>query len=682
MNVYRPDAELGVRLEPGAFERVRFSKNPTTTVRINGEGYRGDAWPAAGDDEIVVVGDSQVFGLGVEEGETFSAELARLTKKPVQNLGVPTYGPLEYNAVVREAFAKRKPKTIIWVANLANDLFEATRPNRERHAVWDGWAVRKETAPEHAMPFPGRSFLYGRSHAFYALRRFAHEHDAADAEQGVPSEGTWQDIASAGTAADRERLAAESENARLAKLREAELEYAASKADAAERALEDKVLYSGHSAFRFDDASDKPGAIPKEAMYRAARLGPGDIVTIDYGESSRSVRVTADHIRRGAALRLAVEADVRKTARAKGDKEMLALLENRDQLVAKTAELVASPLSKVVALSPLAPAIREVKALCDEHGARLLVVALPLDVQVSRDEWTKYGAAPVDMTASRVLLDDIVVAARATGARAVDATEALTAAEPGAFLDGDIHMTPKGHRAVAEAVARELAKPDRAVPGEGLPPSRSRPPKQGEWTASSEITVRESDPAGCETKLVREWLGVFCRARGGAKGVSIESGIEVQAGVLPGAVVIVAPVVAGQELRATLYYESATRELTVDVPAERTELATIAFSKPLPAKPVLPGTDATALCTCHAKATGERDCSRARVVPDADCARTYHDDCQKHLACAAGDPAFPPTCLEGTVQAGAARRCRPACSPGEPCRSGRCAPWQGGYACL
>jgi hypothetical protein len=76
---------------------------------------------------------------------------------------------------------------------------------------------------------------------------------------------------------------------------------------------------------------------------------------------------------------------------------------------------------------------------------------------VSPGEWAKYGAAqPVDMGPTRILVEDVVASAEALGAEALDATPALAAAEPGAFLDGDIHMTPKGQRALGAAVAAKL----------------------------------------------------------------------------------------------------------------------------------------------------------------------------------------------------------------------------------
>jgi len=54
------------------------------------------------------------------------------------------------------------------------------------------------------------------------------------------------------------------------------------------------------------------------------------------------------------------------------------------------------------------------------------------------------------------LLDDLVDSAEALGALGVNTLQALSAAEPGAFLPNDLHMTPKGHRAVASAIAHKL----------------------------------------------------------------------------------------------------------------------------------------------------------------------------------------------------------------------------------
>ena len=120
-------------------------------------------------------------------------------------------------------------------------------------------------------------------------------------------------------------------------------------------------------------------------------------------------------------------------------------LEEREALKKRLEDLRLAPVAIARAWSPMTPHLRRVKAACDARGARLLVVALPLDLQVSPVEWAKYGEGiPFDMAETRVLIDDLVASAEGVGALGLDATPALAAAEPGAFLDGDIHLTPKG----------------------------------------------------------------------------------------------------------------------------------------------------------------------------------------------------------------------------------------------
>src|SRR5690606_2110547 len=158
----------------------------------------------------------------------------------------------------------------------------------------------------------------------------------------------------------------------------------------------------------------------------------------------------------------------------------------------------------------LTETVTRARALCDEVGAELVVVALPLDVQVSETEWEKYGAEPVDMSETRVLLDDLVADARALGVRALDPTDALAAAEPGAFLHADLHLTPKGHAALASAIADVMRAPPLRWPDPGLPVYRSRVPTADEWQISQENLVRGSSRNHCTTREVREWLRVTC----------------------------------------------------------------------------------------------------------------------------------------------------------------------------
>ena len=195
LNIYVADQKQGVRLEPNAEMKLRVGENPLTTVHTNSKGYRGAEWPAPSPGEVLVVGDSQVFGLGVEDNETFSAKLSELLKQPVLNAGVPTWGPGEYTNAVEEVLKERKPAVVIYVLNLSNDLFEADRPNNNRHRVWDGWAVRMETAPKEVTQFPFRKPLMTRSHLVFGVRKLMHAN--AEGDEGFASEGNWRDLVSA-----------------------------------------------------------------------------------------------------------------------------------------------------------------------------------------------------------------------------------------------------------------------------------------------------------------------------------------------------------------------------------------------------------------------------------------------------------------------------------------------------
>ena len=88
VNFYVADPELGVRLEPGASMRFRLRQNPLSTIHVNSRGYRGDEWPAPAATDVLVVGDSQVFGLGVEDDATFASRLAAGSGRTVINAGV------------------------------------------------------------------------------------------------------------------------------------------------------------------------------------------------------------------------------------------------------------------------------------------------------------------------------------------------------------------------------------------------------------------------------------------------------------------------------------------------------------------------------------------------------------------------------------------------------------------
>jgi hypothetical protein len=669
LNVYVPDATMGVRLRPGATERVRVANNAPTEVRINADGLRGGPLPppSPAHDEIVVVGDSQVFGLGVEETQTFSAELARRTKRPVVNAGVPTYGPEEYNRLLAELLPKRKPGVVVWTVNLANDLFEAAHPNTERHAVWDGWAVRKETAPSKVVDFPGRSLLFRDSHLVFAWRRWVSNRRAraeADSEvaaigarrdpvvDGTPSEGTYRDLLGVSEKTRAARAAAEERSAR-------------------ERGEKVKALNEARSSLRqLEVQLDKvvQETIPDEevgvGLLRTAVADPGDIVRVTYAEGARPIRATAEEIKRAAETRKKLEAALR----AKRDTENIRKLTQFDALAAQVKGLTAEAngVELVRSRSPLLPHLERAKALAAEHGARLVVLVLPLDVMVSKDEWKKYGTAPIDMSATRILAEDVVAAAESLGATAVDAHDALAAAEPGAFLDGDLHMTPKGHEAVAVALKKVLDTKSAPPAQAPLPGARSQqralvPPKpraeRSPAPTPDELAKAEWRDAdtGCRWQLVREWVRLRCK-RAAIEVTTPGRGEAMVLNLRDTATLLVA-LPEGDAVEGRIVDARGERRFVGNWPlADESPWFTVAGARPAKRPAPVPSERELQLCACQEKLGG--DCAALYGAADGACFERWRDDCAHLVACARGDRASAPTCPSGQTLAGAPPWCR------------------------
>jgi hypothetical protein len=677
VNFYLPDAQLGVRLRPGATERISFGGNPVTHVRINSEGYRGADLPPPREGEILVVGDSQAFGLGVEEDQTFSARLAALTGRPVVNAGVPTYGPDEYDAVIEEMLARRKPSVVVYTVNMANDLFEVEHPNRDRHVVWDGWAVRKDGAAPSPAAFPGRSWLFGRSHLVFALRKIAHGRHPEALDPGVASEGTWTDLLGAGQTAQSGRQKARAD------LRAAVQKSERAKGDA-EATLRNDESRLDAPALKLkiprDEKLDVLAYAP--AWLQASRSSVGDIVEVDLGEEGRAVPITAELLEHAGAYRVELEAAVR----AKGNARTKKLLQAWQADLATLRALEMAPAQVLRHASPLSKHVARMKQLAEKHGARLVVVILPLDVTVSAGEWAKYGAQPIDLAPARALIEDLRRGSEEGGVSALDATAALAAVEPGAFLDRDLHMTPKGHEAVGRALAAKLAEPPPEFPTGALPPDRTMPPARGAWYEENlSPTIGGQGPESrCSVFRSGQWWRVVCFADPSMHGPKPLSVTLLAGGhgdaltfTTPQGNYLIAPVLPGETLAADLAWADGAAHLEIDTSPHFTALPARSGGRQGPNE-----TETKILGCLSRPKMGQPSWWSFDYGADPDCVRTYGDDCDRLLECAAGSAASPPDCPDGSVNAGVFHRCHQLCGPGQACPQGqRCAAWPGAHLC-
>jgi hypothetical protein len=180
LNIFTPDARYGVRLAPHASARVKSRLGRITEIRTNALGFRGPEWPEAApgarERRVLIVGDSQMLGYGVDWPDATAPMLERLLGPGTRVLAaaVPSWGPFEYQQAIAELAPRYRPGDVIYVVNAANDWFE-TAPHVHRTTARDGWAAAVGGVGGAPPPAPSalRTLLLGRLHLVYAVRRLA-----------------------------------------------------------------------------------------------------------------------------------------------------------------------------------------------------------------------------------------------------------------------------------------------------------------------------------------------------------------------------------------------------------------------------------------------------------------------------------------------------------------------------
>lgn len=131
IGLWIPDPELGRRLKPGMTGRIRVLNTFDTEVRINSAGLRSSReihpFPALGRPRVLFLGDSFVFGWGVEEDQTLPAQLESALKaqgvtSEVINAGVYAFDTGHYVLWNRRLMSYGPTVTIVGFC-LENDLY-------------------------------------------------------------------------------------------------------------------------------------------------------------------------------------------------------------------------------------------------------------------------------------------------------------------------------------------------------------------------------------------------------------------------------------------------------------------------------------------------------------------------------------------------------------------------------
>lgn len=123
------DRQLGWRLSPGWEGRHRHW-DFDVVYKVNSQGFRGKPVVRGRDDRVFFLGDSFTFGLGVNEGETFTDQLnSQFTTPGIEfsNFGIPGYAT-DQQLLLLDRVLRYEPATLVWVVYLGNDLLDNRYP--------------------------------------------------------------------------------------------------------------------------------------------------------------------------------------------------------------------------------------------------------------------------------------------------------------------------------------------------------------------------------------------------------------------------------------------------------------------------------------------------------------------------------------------------------------------------
>lgn len=88
-------------------------------------GFRNETVPERVD--LVAIGDSHTYGVSAMAFNSWPAWLSRTTDRSVYNMALGGYGPIQYEALLRERALGLKPATVVLGVYLGNDIFDAYR---------------------------------------------------------------------------------------------------------------------------------------------------------------------------------------------------------------------------------------------------------------------------------------------------------------------------------------------------------------------------------------------------------------------------------------------------------------------------------------------------------------------------------------------------------------------------
>ena len=131
---YVADSDLGFRRQPND----HWSGRPTSDVEMGSLmpatlsepiSFTYDRWGYRNatdldQADVALIGDSYTEGWYVSDDETAASRLSAYLRRPVANLGIAGYGPLQELIVLQKDATRFNPKVVVWFFFEGNDLYD------------------------------------------------------------------------------------------------------------------------------------------------------------------------------------------------------------------------------------------------------------------------------------------------------------------------------------------------------------------------------------------------------------------------------------------------------------------------------------------------------------------------------------------------------------------------------
>jgi hypothetical protein len=195
---YTYDAEVGHWLTPG---QKAFTHDKA--VRINSAGLRGPEYSTAapaGVYRILALGDSQTFGNGLDETETWPEQLEALLsqhgelKYEILNAGIPATDTWQHQIILGRMLSRYHPDAVI-LALYVNDVTKKYTPNPRSHQLTN--TVKHRIAyilKQSSLLLTLRSAVDSLRHSIAPQRQFVREGALAAGSGGTGFQESWAQV--------------------------------------------------------------------------------------------------------------------------------------------------------------------------------------------------------------------------------------------------------------------------------------------------------------------------------------------------------------------------------------------------------------------------------------------------------------------------------------------------------